>query len=275
MANSAFDEFNSSNVVSFRHISNRTPQESLVVRILPDNPYTADHDIVIVGAHMDSIIHPLPSSSSIPPLSNSTYWDVLNAPGADDNASSYVMLLEVARVIARLFAKRRVHNEVQFHFWAAEEIGLVGSRSVFSQYRNESKLVKAVLNFDMVGWPGKKKHPRNPRIAVHGNHVHQNLTDFTKKIIEAYSTAKPGDTSCEYKCSDHATAWENGFPSAALGESGFLDGETFYPYIHTPNDVIKHLDLDYILEFAKVTVGFLAELAYTNFTEVNHRAGIN
>lgn len=48
-----------------------------------------------------------------------------------------------------------------------------------------------------------------------------------------------------------------------------------YPYIHTSNDTIDKIDVDYMLHFAKFTVGFLAELAYTNFTELNLRAGIN
>lgn len=248
--------------------NNSSDQQSIIAKIHPEFPYRTDVDIVIVGAHMDSFsIHERSPNSSLDD------YDNMDAPGADDNASSFSMLLEVARVISRMFAQKRVLNEVQFHFWAAEEIGLRGSRSVFDEYRRESRSVKAMLNFDMIGWPGKNLTVPGPRIAVHGNHIHQNLTAFTKKIVEAYSSANARDWSCRYKCSDHATAWENGFPSAALGESGFLDGE--YPYLHTSEDKIAQLDLDYMLEVAKVAIGFLAELAYTNFTELNSRAGIN
>ncbi|KAJ4403079.1 hypothetical protein N0V82_010709 [Gnomoniopsis sp. IMI 355080] len=120
----------------------------------------------------------------------------------------------------------------------------------------------------MVGYSGGHE-PGSPVIAVHGNHTNANLTAFTKKVIENYSDATAGDMACLYKCSDHASAWDNGFPSAGLGESAFLEDSKMYPYIHTENDTIDHLDFDYMVEFVKVSAAFVAELAYTNFAELN------
>lgn len=42
-----------------------------------------------------------------------------------------------------------------------------------------------------------------------------------------------------------------------------------YPYIHTENDTIDRLDFDYMVEFVKVSAAFVAELAFTNFTDLN------
>lgn len=108
--------------------------------------------------------------------------------------------------------------------------------------------------------------PGSPVIAVHGNHTNGNLTAFTKTVIEKYSNATVGDTACSYKCSDHASAWNYGFPSAGIGESAFQQGRKMNPYVHTENDTIDHLDFDYMVEFVKASAGFVAELAYTNFT---------
>lgn len=206
--------------------------------------------------------------------SDHAYWDKMVSPGADDNASSFVMLLQVLEAVSQLFATKRVQNEVQFHFWGAEEIGLKGSNSVFAALRNESRSVKAVLNFDMVGWAQGHK-PGHPKIAVHADHIHSNLTEFTKKVIGYYLNEETGETHCGYPCSDHASAWFHGFPSAALGESSFLKLEDINPNIHTVNDTVDTLDVEYMLLFAKVATAWVTELAYTNFTDLNHQAGIN
>lgn len=109
----------------------------------------------------------------------------------------------------------------------------------------------------------------SPVIVVQGNNTNSNLTAFTKNVIEKYSNAKAGEMACSYKCSDHASAWEYGYPSAMVGESAFRNKSEWYPYIHTANDTIDHLDFDYMVEFVKVSAGFVAELAYTNFTALN------
>lgn len=89
--------------------------------------------------------------------------------------------------------------------------------------------------------------PASPVITVHGSHTNGNLTAFTKTIIETYSNTTAGNTACSYKCSDHASAWDNGFPSAGIGESALQQGSKMNPYIHTENDTIDHLDFDYMV----------------------------
>ncbi|KAJ4390696.1 Leucine aminopeptidase 1 [Gnomoniopsis smithogilvyi] len=224
---------NSSHIVSYSSIPNGTPQQSLIIKFLPQGNWNRSNDIIVIGAHVDSI--------NLRSVLDGVPLDEMIAPGADDNASGFV---------------------------GAEEIGLVGSTAVFDSFRNESRLVKAVLNLDMVGYSGGHE-PGSPVIGVHANHTNANLTSFTKNIIETYSNAKAADIACAYRCSDHASAWDNGFPSAGIGESAFQEGREMYPYIHTANDTIDHLDFDYMVEFAKVSAAFVAELAYTKFAELN------
>ncbi|KAF3767549.1 Zn-dependent exopeptidase [Cryphonectria parasitica EP155] len=195
--------------------------------------------------------------------------DDMVAPGADDNGSGVVVLLEVLRALAPLFAEKHVVNEVQFHWYAAEEIGLHGSDSVFAQYQNQSWPVKAMLNLDMVGYRGDRDEEL-PTIAVQGDHIDENLKAFTKKLIGTYPNATAGDMACGYPCSDHASAFKYGFPSAMIGESAYINSQAGrpngYPWIHSANDTIDHIDFEYMLEFAKVAAGFIVELAYTNFS---------
>ena len=85
-------------------------QYSIVVRFkgtsLPDN-------IVVIGSHHDSINLLLPS--------------VLPAPGADDNGSGTTTVLEALRVYVEYYIKQnqRPMNTIEFHFYSAEEGGLL------------------------------------------------------------------------------------------------------------------------------------------------------
>lgn len=91
---------------SIRHTSSmvenqKTPQKSFIYTVVAD----PGADIVVLGAHFDSINHP---QFDIP--------DSMIAPGADDNGSGTVVLIEVLRALLPLFAERPVLNEVQFHW---------------------------------------------------------------------------------------------------------------------------------------------------------------
>jgi Zn-dependent M28 family amino/carboxypeptidase len=86
---------------------------------------------VLLGAHLDS---------------------VANGPGINDNGSGSALVLEIARQASRLHL-RPAHG-LRFAFWAAEELGLVGSSAyVQSLSTREREQLLAVLNFDMVGSP--------------------------------------------------------------------------------------------------------------------------
>lgn len=266
---------------SFKYVENETPQKSIVLRVMPPSaPFKAGNTIVL-GAHMDSINIKAPKNQSA---------EKMVAPGADDNASGTVVLLFVMKLLGRLFLEKPVTNEVQFHWYGAEEIGLKGSESVFATLRNQSFAVKAMLNLDMVGYAGGHE-PGAPKIALQEGFADKDLTAFVAKLVETVSTlflressgdpiltpaqytdAEPGFTSCAYACSDHASANQSGFPAAMMGESSYLKGKgsapNGNPYIHSENDTIETLDFDYMLEFAKVAAAFVVELAYTNFTEL-------
>lgn len=82
-------------------IENRTPQNSLIYTVLAD----PGADIIVLGAHFDSI--------NLKELNDP---DNMTAPGADDNGSGTVVLVEVMRALLPLFAERPVLNEVQFHW---------------------------------------------------------------------------------------------------------------------------------------------------------------
>lgn len=70
------------------------------------------------------------------------------------------------------------------------------------------------------------------------------------------------ETKCGYACSDHASASRQGYPSAMAIEG---EMENTNKKVHTTDDQIKYLDFDHMQEHAKMALGFVYELAYTEF----------
>jgi Zn-dependent M28 family amino/carboxypeptidase len=99
--------------------------------ILADSP-TGDPDkVVVVGAHLDSVVA---------------------GPGINDNGSGTSTILEVAEEMAELGIQNR--QKLRFAFWGAEEAGLLGSEHyVETLPANDLAAIWANLNFDMVGSP--------------------------------------------------------------------------------------------------------------------------
>ncbi len=93
--------------------------------------------IVIAGGHLDS-------------------WDV--AQGATDNGLGSAIVLDMARALAR--SSHRPRRTMRFAIWAAEEIGLCGSKHYVEEFTETLADHIAVVNFDMTSDPYGYLAPR-------------------------------------------------------------------------------------------------------------------
>lgn len=224
------------------------PQSSVIARFEPffgrssPNP-TIALPRIIVGAHQDSANYRFP---------------LLPAPGADDDGSGTVTILEAFRALVQSgFAPER---PVEFHWYAAEEGGLLGSQEVVSEYKQLKKDVGAMIQFDMTAYVPKGEVPVVTFITTD---VDSNLTNWTIALAEEYSTSVVGGAKLFAGAgSDHMSWHRAGFPAIFAAEGDPF--RTFNPYIHTSGDRIDLADgefsFEHALEFAKVAVGFVVEL---------------
>jgi bacterial leucyl aminopeptidase len=146
-------------------------QSSVIARI----PGKANSTIVI-GAHQDSINLWLPS--------------LLAAPGADDDGSGTVTILEALRVLLTSddIVKGKAQNTIEFHWYSAEEGGLLGSQEIFQEYVKQDRDIKAMLQQDMTGFVQKTIDAKQPEsVGVIVDFVDPALTDFIKKVIVSVS----------------------------------------------------------------------------------------
>ncbi|KFA71418.1 hypothetical protein S40288_04281 [Stachybotrys chartarum IBT 40288] len=229
-------------VTTFAHSFN---QPSIIARIPGQSA-----ELIIVGAHYDS-------------TAGST---TARSPGADDNGSGTVTIMEALRVLAN--ARFAPENTIEFHWYGGEEGGLLGSQAVFSNYRTTGRQVLAFVNQDMTGYSP------NGRISIYTDYVDASLTAYARLVAQGYTGVATSSDACGYGCSDHASARSNGFrkfhtaslrsvltsPAAAyVNEDTMADSS---PYIHTSRDTYSTIMWPAILRHVRFTIGFLVEASY-------------
>lgn len=206
---------------------------------------------VVIGAHQDSINLFLPS--------------LLAAPGADDDGSGTVTILEALRVLlqSKDVVKGKAPNTIEFQWYSAEEGGLLGSQAIFKSYSETGRDVKAMIQQDMTGYVHKTLEAGEPEsVGVITDFVDPALTEFIKEVVTEYCDIPYVLTKCGYACSDHASASKYGYPSAFVIESDFKYSDN---KIHTTEDKIEYLSFDHMLQHAKMTLGFAYEMAFAKF----------
>ena len=157
--------------VHVRRFEHAWGQPSLIVTVPGKSNKT-----IVIGAHQDSV--------------NLLFPSFLSAPGADDDGSGTVTILEALGALLRSDELRhgQAQNTVEFHWYSAEEGGLLGSQAVFSQYEKDGREVKAMLQQDMTGYVKGPLDAGLPEaVGVITDYVDPGLTEFIKKIIDNVS----------------------------------------------------------------------------------------
>jgi len=218
----------------------QTEQKSLIVRLKASE---TSGPVTIIGSHLDSI------------RSNRNYPDQTIAPGADDDASGVATLVEVMRLLAQ--NSDQVTNPVEFHFYAAEEVGLVGSQEIALNYRNNSVNVGAMLQVDMNSW---STDPNSTRIYLPNNYTHVNLRQMLKDLLNHYLGGDFEDGSIQGGTSDHQSWNLQGYATVFP----FEHPVNYNKSIHSPVDTVSTIN-NFALSarFAKLIYAF-----------IHHQAGI-
>ena len=210
-------------------------------------------EVVVIGAHMDHIGYG-PSMSRAPGRR-------AVHPGADDNASGTVALMQIAKAFSQLQGK--VKRTVVFQSYSAEEMGLIGSRF----YCNNPKFPLSnpsirkhifMLNMDMVGYLGKGQYFAGFEAGESSVDIARIINDLNGK----YSFAKK-ITSRGSGGSDHACFYNKQVPIAFLHTG-------LHAYYHTPDDTADKINYNGIEQIAR----YAFELAW-NVTQATDAPRFN
>jgi len=213
--------------------------QNIIAWIPGSDPLLKD-EIVVIGAHMDHIGYG-------PSMSRSRRIAI--HPGADDNASGTVALIEVAKAFSML--KGKVKRTVVFQSYSAEEMGLIGSRyycnnPLFPVDNPNIRKHIAMVNMDMVGYLGRGQHFTGFNSGNSSPNIRLIVNDLNKKYSFANSITSRGSGG-----SDHAPFYNKRIPVAFLHTG-------LHAYYHTPEDTPDKINYDGLTEVAK----YAFELTY-------------
>lgn len=200
----------------------------------------ASSEVIVVGGHADSI---------------AGWWGgaEARAPGADDNASGVSTMTEIIRVL--MSNNYRPNKTIKFMAYAAEEVGLLGSKEIAQEHRRINADVVGVLQLDMTNFNGS-----NEDIVLMTDFTNEAQNKFVGSLVDKYLPGlKWGYDKCGYGCSDHASWHGQNFPASMPFESrkGAMNRN-----IHTARDTIDVSggNASHAVKFAKLGVAFVVEL---------------
>lgn len=167
------------------------------------------------------------------------------APGADDNASGTVAVMEAARILSNI----DLDYTVRFAAWDEEEIGLIGSEYYAELASQRGDDILGVLNLDMIAWDSDND-------MVYSIATNPNSAEFTNDFLTTTGYYQPllSNNFINTTASDHASFWQFGYP-AILAIEDFSD---FNAYYHTPEDDIAILNMPLYEALVRASIANLA-----------------
>ncbi|RQM28381.1 hypothetical protein B5M09_013498 [Aphanomyces astaci] len=233
--------------VTVRKFTHPWKQYSVIARVEPTT--IVKDDIVILSAHQDSI--------NWKDMRDRVKRNI--APGADDDGSGTVTILESFKYLLATPEWTPI-RPVEFHWYAAEEIKLRGSRAVAAEYAKANTSVYAQMQQDMTGYvaPGT-----TPVINLITDFINANLNTFLETLIATYVGLPVTHSECGYDCSDHFAWNETGYPSSYPFETELKD---LNPYFHSQNDTIDTIDFNHMADFTKLSIAYVVELTQDSAT---------
>ena len=218
-------------------VRNGTPRQlktQNVAALIPGRGPLAS-EYVIVGAHFDHLGRD--SANARDPEKGHVIH-----PGADDNGSGTIAVLELARRLARTPTQRSI---VIANF-TGEELGLLGSEQFAGHLPVPKEKVQAMVNLDMIG------RMKNDKLIVYGVLTSPEM----KGIVDSANTAKltinaVGDGEGP---SDHAAFYRKDLPVLHL----FTDLHDDY---HTALDTPDKLNIDGVVKVVDYTERVVRALA--------------
>lgn len=219
-------------------------------------------------------------------INDAHYDTVNNAPGADDNGSGTVGVMEAVRILSRYPAKK----SLRFIGFDLEESGLLGSIRYVNLGIPAGEQIEGVFNYEMIGYwsnePNSQTLPpgfsilfpaaaaavaanqyRGDFITNVGNTASQPLALLFSNAAQQYvpdlkviTLDVPGNGSIapDLRRSDHTSFWEAGEQALMLTDGANFRNECY----HTPGDTLdEKLNFTFLSNVVKATIAAMAELA--------------
>ena len=213
------------------------------------------------GKTHQNLILEIPGKKNLKPIIIAAHYDgVVGTPGADDNASGVVVLLELARI----FSENNIDYPLRLIAFDLEEYGLIGSYYYAKSLKEKKEKIRLMFSLEMLGYCDKKPNSQTYPIGL--KKFYPNTGDFIalvgnlgilKDLNQLSRTFKNNQVSCvtlpvpfkgklipQTRLSDHSSFWDEDYPALMVTDTAFLRN----PNYHQATDTIESLDLDFLTE---------------------------
>ncbi|MCX6665724.1 MAG: M20/M25/M40 family metallo-hydrolase [Euryarchaeota archaeon] len=217
------------------------------------------HDWKIAGFTSRNVVATLPGKDT---TNNATYlitghYDTIpTSPGADDDGSGAAGVLAIAKIMSQY----TFNHTICFIAFSGEEVGSYGSFSYAKDAYRRGDNIIASFDADMIGYANTTEggsyirfsYPeRSQWVSETAITVSNRYHPFTNMSIEALPN---------YIGSDHQAFVDYGYDAVWIAHP---DG---YPWGHSQNDTIEHINWTYYVKATKLLLAVLAEFANTPIT---------
>jgi hypothetical protein len=181
------------------------------------------------------------------------------APGADDNASGTVGVIEAARLLANY----SMQYTVLFIAFDEEERGLYGSYAYVDSAFAHGDSIVGVINLDMIAYDGNNDGKMN---VVTNNASLPLAQEYISTILTYTPTIVPIQSISTTANSDHAAFWTHNY----LAFMAIEDNSEFNPNYHTVNDNFANVNLSYMQQLVRSAVAYLISKANNLKINITH-----
>jgi len=192
------------------------------------------------------------------------HYDTQTGTGTNDNGSGVSIILEIARLLQNVSTE----YSIKFINFGGEEVGLVGS----SFYVNNNVIpnnmdIKLLFNIDEVGGVNGMTNntvvcERDESTPIAANAASADFTDTLATLVSLYSNLL---TEISYAYSSDYMPFQN--------NNNIITGlfeKNQSPYTHSSLDNLANLDVNYVYEIAKASIGvsLYFAVAYPLITDI-------
>ena len=212
----------------------------------------------------------------LPPLLIGAHYDTVSgSPGADDNASGLVVLLEVASRLCR----RPLARPIWLVAFCLEEQDRLGSQAFAARLKAEGRELAGAIILECVGFSrsedGTQQAPpavpiavpsQGDFLAIVGNEASKSLAIQLEQAarqheprLKTLSLLVPGNGEAipHTRRSDHASFWDVGFPAVMLTDTANFRN----PHYHRETDTVDTLDLEFLSSVAATVTATTIQIA--------------
>lgn len=213
-----------------------------VLMTLPGKDESLKDEYLIIGAHFDHLGMGGRGTSSRATDTTGIHY------GADDNASGIAAMIEIAEKFAARDDNKR---SIIFAGFAAEEMGLLGSKYLTSNMPVEAEKINAMINLDMIG---RLKENNLLQIAGVGTaeELESIITQHNDTTVLKLTLSQEG-----YGPSDHSSFYGMDIPVLSFTTGAHLD-------YHTPYDSPDKIKYEALADISSLVYDISKELTDNN-----------